>query len=274
MTFTAGNSEEDDNSSTEASSHKDQNGSEKTDDDSPDEASMNEEQNENAQDPQGDEETIVAEMLPGQAHANEVLWQCHLAGRDVEGYRGGWITAYPVREVVILRFVDVLDEDDTEIFEGPYEVVDHDGTRGGRRIRRAHRYILDQYVEEHESHKIICMTFSLEQEALLLLEALHPGEDEYRWDRSWGTFPVPAAYPNNEFTGSITDGRNPAVTEILTGGYPLKSEACRAACDFMLHSPLSVLSDRAIMHVIMDIEMDWENLSNEVAILHMAGRFW
>ena len=79
---------------------------------------------------------------------------------------------------------------------------------------------------------------------------------------------------DNEFTGSITNGQNPAVTEILTRDYPRTGDSCRAACDLMLHSPLSVLSDRAIMHVIMNSEMDWENMNNEVAILHMAWRFW
>ena len=271
--FNAGDLEGDDNNSTETSSDEDHSGSEKTGDDSRSEVSSNDDPNGDAQQPQGNEEIIMTEMLSGQARADEVLQQCHLWGRQVDGYRGGWITTYPDREVVLLRFVDVLDEDDNEIFEGPHVVVDHEGTRGGRRIRRAHRYILDQYVEEHESHKIIFMTLSIEQEALLLLEELHPGEGEFRWDTSWGTFPVPAAYPDNEFTRSITNGRNPAVTEILTGDYPRSSESMVDACDFMLRSPLSVLSDRALMHLIMDIEMDWENLSNEVAILHMAWRF-
>ena len=42
----------------------------------------------------------------------------------------------------------------------------------------------------------------------------------------------------------------------------------------MLYSPLSVLSDRTIMRIIMDVEMDLENMNNEVAILHMVWRFW
>ena len=42
----------------------------------------------------------------------------------------------------------------------------------------------------------------------------------------------------------------------------------------MLYGPLSELSDRAIMMIIMDHEMDWEGWSNGAAILHIAWRFW
>ena len=42
----------------------------------------------------------------------------------------------------------------------------------------------------------------------------------------------------------------------------------------MMYSPLSELSDRAIMMIIMDHEIDWEGWSNGEAILHMAWRFW
>ena len=88
-----------------------------------------------------EESAVVAEALTGQARANEVLWQCHEAGRKIDGCEGVCIATYPVSELVLLRFVEIMDEDDNEIFEGPYTVVDHDGHNGRRRIRREHRYI-------------------------------------------------------------------------------------------------------------------------------------
>ena len=82
-----------------------------------------------------EEHVVVAEAMTGQARANEVLRQCHKAGREIDGYEGGYITTYPVSEFVLLRFVEMMDEDDNEIFEGPYTVVDHYGNNGRRKIK-------------------------------------------------------------------------------------------------------------------------------------------
>ena len=54
-----------------------------------------------------------------------------------------------------------MNEDDNEIFEGPYMVVDHDGHNGRRRVRREHRYTEDQYLEEGESEEIIFLDLKI-----------------------------------------------------------------------------------------------------------------
>ena len=104
-----------------------------------------------------------------------MLHQCHEAGREINEYGGDCVTDYPVNELVLLKFMEIMDEDDNEIFEGPYTVVGHNGHNGRRRIRREHRYIEDQYLEEDESEEIIFMDLTIEQETLLLLDAPHPG---------------------------------------------------------------------------------------------------
>ena len=84
---------------------------------------------------QREEQSGIAESLSGQAYTNEVFRQCHEAGREIAVYGGGCITTYPVSEIVLLRFIDIVDEDDNEIFEGPYTVVEHDGRSGRRRVK-------------------------------------------------------------------------------------------------------------------------------------------
>ena len=140
---------------------------------------------------------VVAEAVTGQAHANEVLRKCHEAGKEIDEYKGGDITTYPVSELVLLRFVGRMNKYESEIYKGTYKVVDHYGRNGRRRITRAHRYIEHQYLEEGESNGIIFMDLSIEQEAFLLLNIMHPGKGIDRWDRAWGTFPVVAAYPKS-----------------------------------------------------------------------------
>ena len=100
-----------------------------------------------------------------------MLWQYHKAGREIDEYGGGCVTDYPVSELILLRFTEITDEDDNKIFKSPYTVVDHNGHNGRRRIRREHRYIEDQYLEEGESEAVIFMDLTIEQEALLLLDA-------------------------------------------------------------------------------------------------------
>ena len=138
---------------------------------------------------------VVAEVVTGQARANEVLRQCHEAGKEIDEHRGGCITTYPVSVLVLLRFVGRMNEEDNEIFEGPYTVVDHDGNNGCRRIIRVHHYIEHQYLEEGESNKIIFVDLSIEQEAFLLLNIMHPGKGSDRWNWAWGTLPIMDFYP-------------------------------------------------------------------------------
>ena len=120
-----------------------------------------------------------------------MLRQCHEAGRKIDGYGGYCVTNYLMSELVLLRFMEIMDKDDNEIFEGPYTVVDHNGHNGRRQNRREHRYIEDQYLEEGELEGIIFMDLTIKQETLLLLDTLHPGEGSGRWDWAWGTPPPP-----------------------------------------------------------------------------------
>ena len=62
-----------------------------------------------------EEHAILDDALTGQAHANEVLRQCHETGREIDGYGGRCITHYPVSENILLRFTERMNEDDNEI---------------------------------------------------------------------------------------------------------------------------------------------------------------
>ena len=63
-----------------------------------------------------EEIAVVAEALTGHAQANEVLQQCHEAGREIDRYKGGCTTTYPVSVLVLLRFVGIMDKYNNEIF--------------------------------------------------------------------------------------------------------------------------------------------------------------